>query len=60
MVNVKYVTDVPNDDLDTTTDGYPDTSARAYQMGMDQDMNTDEYWLHHNTTDVYQSYILTR
>ena len=56
MVNVKNVTDVPNDDLDTTTDGYPDTSARAYQMGMDQDMNTDEYWLHHNTTDVYQSY----
>ena len=56
MVNVKNITDVPNDYLDTTTDGYPDTSARAYQVGMDQDMNTDEYWLHHNTTDVYQSY----
>ena len=55
MVNVKNVTDVPIDDLGTTTDGYPDTSAPAYQMGMDQDKNTDEYWLH-NTTDVYQSY----
>ena len=43
MVNVKNITDVPNDYLGTTTDGYPDTSARAYQMGMDQDMNTDEH-----------------
>ena len=57
MVDVINITDVPNDDLATTTDGYPDTSAHAYQMGVDQNLTEDEYWLHHNTTDVYQFFL---
>ena len=57
MVDVINATDVPNDDLATTTDGYPDTFAHAYQMGVDQNLTEDEYWLHHNTTDVYQFFL---
>ena len=57
MVDVINATDVPNDDLATTTDGYPDTSAHAYQMGVDQNLTEDEYWLHYNTTDVYQFFL---
>ena len=56
MVDVNNSTVVPNDDLATTTDGYPGTSAHTYQMHLVQNITTDEYWLHYNTTDVYQFY----
>ena len=56
MVDVNNSTVVPNDGLATTTDGYPGTSAHTYQMRLVQNITTDEYWLHYNTTDVYQSY----
>ena len=55
MNDINGTTDETDDYLGTTTDGYHDTSAPAYQMGLDQDVNTDEYWLHYNTTDVYHS-----
>ena len=55
MNDINGTTDETDDYLGTTTDGYHDTSAPAYQMGLDQDLNTDEYWLHYNTTDVYHS-----
>ena len=55
MNDINGTTDETDDYLGTTTDGYHDTSAHAYQMGLDQDLTTDEYWLHYNTTDVYHS-----
>ena len=56
MVDVNNITDVTDTDLDIPTDGYPDTPEHVYQMGVDQNMTADEYWLNYNTTDVYQSY----
>ena len=56
MIDVNSVSDETSDYLDTTADSYPDTSAQTYQMGVDQNMTADEYWLHYNTTEIYQSY----
>ena len=55
MDDTNGTTDETDDYLGTTTDGYHDTSVRASEMSMDQDMSTDEHWLHYNTTDVNQS-----
>ena len=56
MIDVNSVSDETSDYLDTTADSYPDNSAQRYQMGVDQNMTADEYWLHYNTTEIYQSY----
>ena len=51
MADVNNVTD---DYLATTTDGFHETSALAYQMDMIENITADGHWLHFNTTDVYQ------
>ena len=56
MIDVNSVSDETSDYLDTTADSYPDTSAQTYQMGVDQNMTADDYWLHYNTTEISQSY----
>ena len=56
MVDVNNVTDETDDYWAATTDGYHGKSTHAYQIGMAQNMTTGEYWLHYNTSDVYQSY----
>ena len=56
MVGANNVTHETDDYWATTTDGYHGTSALAHQMRFNQNMTTDEYWLHYNITDVYQSY----
>ena len=55
MLDVKRVRvtmDYPN----TTSGGYSNTSAHAYQMGVDQNMTSDHNSVHYNNTDVPQAF----
>ena len=55
MVDVNSV-DVTMDYPSATSSGYPNTSAHAYQMGVDQDITSDYDSAHYNNTDVPQPF----
>ena len=50
--SVRVTMDYPN----TTSGGYSNTSAHAYQMGVDQNMTSDHNSVHYNNTDVPQAF----